>query len=61
VAPVGSDDQELVLVENKREGFVETHLDAVRFVPLRGGTMRGFVPMVLSLALAACAGSRARR
>ena len=26
-----------VLVESKREGFVETRLDAVRFVPLRGG------------------------
>ncbi len=37
VAPVGSDEQELVLVENKQEGFVETRLDAVRFVPLRGG------------------------
>ena len=37
VAPVGSDDQELVLVEHKKEGFVETRLDAVRFVPLRGG------------------------
>ncbi|MSQ50798.1 MAG: protein-L-isoaspartate(D-aspartate) O-methyltransferase [Betaproteobacteria bacterium] len=37
VAPVGGDEQELVLVENKREGFVETRLDAVRFVPLRGG------------------------
>jgi protein-L-isoaspartate(D-aspartate) O-methyltransferase len=37
IAPVGSDEQELVLVENRREGFVETRLDAVRFVPLRGG------------------------
>ena len=37
VAPVGADEQELVLVENRREGFVETRLDAVRFVPLRGG------------------------
>ena len=37
VAPVGSDEQELVLVENRREGFVQTRLDAVRFVPLRGG------------------------
>ena len=37
VAPVGSEEQELVLVENRREGFVQTRLDAVRFVPLRGG------------------------
>ncbi len=37
VAPVGSDEQELVLVENRLEGFVQTRLDAVRFVPLRGG------------------------
>ena len=37
VAPVGSDEQELVLVENRKQGFVETRLDAVRFVPLRGG------------------------
>ncbi len=37
VAPVGNNEQELVLVENRKEGFVETRMDAVRFVPLRGG------------------------
>jgi len=37
VAPVGNDEQELVLVENRKEGLVETRMDAVRFVPLRGG------------------------
>jgi len=37
VAPVGSNEQALVLVEKRAEGFVETRLDAVRFVPMRGG------------------------
>jgi protein-L-isoaspartate(D-aspartate) O-methyltransferase len=37
VAPVGENDQQLVLVENRKEGFIETRMDAVRFVPLRGG------------------------
>jgi protein-L-isoaspartate(D-aspartate) O-methyltransferase len=37
IAPVGTDFQELVLVERTPEGLVERRLDAVRFVPLRGG------------------------
>ncbi|MFM9971884.1 MAG: protein-L-isoaspartate(D-aspartate) O-methyltransferase [Burkholderiales bacterium] len=37
VAPVGKNEQELVLLENRPEGLVETRLDAVRFVPLLGG------------------------
>jgi protein-L-isoaspartate(D-aspartate) O-methyltransferase len=37
VAPVGADEQSLVLIEKRKEGLVETRLDAVKFVPLRGG------------------------
>lgn len=37
VAPLGSVDQELCLIERTRTGIVETRLDAVRFVPLRSG------------------------
>jgi protein-L-isoaspartate(D-aspartate) O-methyltransferase len=37
VAPVGVSAQELVLVERTRDGFTERRLDAVNFVPLRGG------------------------
>ena len=37
VAPVGLAEQELVLIERTREGFREERLDAVKFVPLRGG------------------------
>jgi protein-L-isoaspartate(D-aspartate) O-methyltransferase len=37
VAPLGSLDQSLCLVERTRAGLVETWLDAVRFVPLRSG------------------------
>ncbi len=37
VAPVGLNEQELVLIERTREGLREQHLDAVKFVPLRGG------------------------
>jgi protein-L-isoaspartate(D-aspartate) O-methyltransferase len=37
VAPVGRDEQSLILVERTRDGFTETRLDGVRFVPLRGG------------------------
>jgi protein-L-isoaspartate(D-aspartate) O-methyltransferase len=37
VAPLGTVDQELYLIERTRTGVVETRLDAVRFVPLRSG------------------------
>jgi protein-L-isoaspartate(D-aspartate) O-methyltransferase len=37
VAPVGLGEQSLILVERTRDGFTETRLDGVRFVPLRGG------------------------
>jgi protein-L-isoaspartate(D-aspartate) O-methyltransferase len=37
VAPVGLDEQELVLIERIGDSFREQRLDAVRFVPLRGG------------------------
>ncbi|HNH24896.1 MAG TPA: protein-L-isoaspartate(D-aspartate) O-methyltransferase [Accumulibacter sp.] len=37
VLPLGSATQHLVLIENRAEGFVETRLDAVRFVPLLAG------------------------
>ena len=35
--PLGTGDQVLCLVERKPEGFVESRLDAVRFVPLLSG------------------------
>jgi protein-L-isoaspartate(D-aspartate) O-methyltransferase len=37
IVPVGSGDQALCLVERTRTGLTEKWLDAVRFVPLRGG------------------------
>lgn len=37
VAPLGTADQELCLIERTRAGTAETRLDAVRFVPLRSG------------------------
>jgi len=37
IVPVGSDDQALCLIERTATGFTEKWLDAVRFVPLRGG------------------------
>ena len=37
VAPVGLGEQSLILVERTRDGYTETRLDGVRFVPLRGG------------------------
>jgi protein-L-isoaspartate(D-aspartate) O-methyltransferase len=37
IAPVGVAAQELVLIERTGEGLVERRLDAVKFVPLRGG------------------------
>jgi protein-L-isoaspartate(D-aspartate) O-methyltransferase len=37
IAPVGLTDQELVLVERNGDRFREERLDAVKFVPLRGG------------------------
>jgi protein-L-isoaspartate(D-aspartate) O-methyltransferase len=37
IAPVGSRDQALCLVERTATGLTEKWLDAVRFVPLRGG------------------------
>lgn len=37
VAPLGTDDQTLCLIERTRGGMVEKWLDAVRFVPLRSG------------------------
>ena len=38
VIPVGSTDQVLILVERTDDGFRKTELEAVRFVPLLGGT-----------------------
>jgi len=35
--PLGSGDQHLVLIERRAEGYVETRLDGVRFVPLLSG------------------------
>jgi len=37
IVPVGSDDQALCLIERTATGLTEKWLDAVRFVPLRGG------------------------
>jgi protein-L-isoaspartate(D-aspartate) O-methyltransferase len=37
VIPVGTDDQELRVVERTAAGYRESRLDAVRFVPLRAG------------------------
>jgi hypothetical protein len=37
IVPVGSGDQALCLVERTPTGLTEKWLDAVRFVPLRGG------------------------
>jgi protein-L-isoaspartate(D-aspartate) O-methyltransferase len=37
IAPVGSGDQALCLIERTATGLTEKWLDAVRFVPLRGG------------------------
>ncbi len=37
IVPVGSGDQALCLIERSSSGFTEKWLDAVRFVPLRGG------------------------
>ena len=37
IVPVGSGDQALCLIERTATGFAEKWLDAVRFVPLRGG------------------------
>jgi hypothetical protein len=34
---VGTDNQELRLIERSASGFKETRLDAARFVPLRVG------------------------
>lgn len=38
VLPVGVNEQYLCFIERTPEGFVETRLDAVRFVPLLAGT-----------------------
>ena len=35
--PVGTLDQHLLLIERRTEGFIETRLDGVRFVPLLSG------------------------
>ena len=35
--PLGAADQYLLLVERRADGFVETRLDGVRFVPLLSG------------------------
>jgi len=37
IAPLGTNDQTLCLIERTPTGFSETWLDAVRFVPLRSG------------------------
>lgn len=38
VLPVGTNEQYLCFIERTAQGFVETRLDAVRFVPLLAGT-----------------------
>ena len=38
VLPIGTTEQYLSLIERTAEGFVETRLDPVRFVPLLAGT-----------------------
>jgi len=38
VLPVGTDQQYLSFIEHTPQGYVETRLDAVRFVPLLSGT-----------------------
>ena len=38
ILPVGGNEQYLSLIEHTSQGFVETRLDAVRFVPLLPGT-----------------------
>ena len=38
VLPVGTNEQYLCFIERTPQGFVETRLDAVRFVPLLSGT-----------------------
>ncbi|MDR2613781.1 MAG: protein-L-isoaspartate(D-aspartate) O-methyltransferase [Candidatus Accumulibacter sp.] len=37
VLPLGSGNQQLVLIERRAQGYVETRLDGVRFVPLHSG------------------------
>ena len=37
ILPLGAASQQLVLIERRAEGFVETRLEAVRFVPLLSG------------------------
>jgi protein-L-isoaspartate(D-aspartate) O-methyltransferase len=37
IVPVGSGDQALCLIERTAAGLTQQWLDAVRFVPLRGG------------------------
>jgi protein-L-isoaspartate(D-aspartate) O-methyltransferase len=37
ILPLGAATQQLVLIERRAEAFVETRLDAVRFVPLLSG------------------------
>ena len=38
IAPVGRETQQLLLVERRVAGFIETRLDMVRFVPMLSGT-----------------------
>ncbi len=38
ILPLGTGEQVLCLIEHRAEGFVETRLDGVRFVPLLSGT-----------------------
>jgi protein-L-isoaspartate(D-aspartate) O-methyltransferase len=40
VLPVGTREQHLVLIEHGAQGFVQTVLDSVRFVPLLPGAAR---------------------
>jgi protein-L-isoaspartate(D-aspartate) O-methyltransferase len=37
ILPLGSGEQYLALIERRVEGFVESRLDSVRFVPLLSG------------------------
>jgi protein-L-isoaspartate(D-aspartate) O-methyltransferase len=38
VLPVGAGEQYLSFIEHTAQGYIETRLDAVRFVPLLSGT-----------------------
>ena len=40
IVPVGSDEQQLLLVERRVAGYIENRLDLVRFVPMLPGLVK---------------------